>query len=189
MSSRRPLAVALVAIGLCGGCGKEELPKLPLGTSVTIPVSVRNAGDGAISITPYGVWRGEPEDLIGLNVRHNDGTEEPAPSGTPYYVPTSFENQSRGIMPKPSIHRWVRAVDTDGEYVEPLDDPQWQPGKGPCEGFTFREGDSAVEVLDLCLLFVLPEGAELDYLRTAAPGRKRVAWAVPRDHTTAPPRR
>ncbi|MFC6022492.1 hypothetical protein ACFP2T_40850 [Plantactinospora solaniradicis] len=187
--SRLALAVALVGIVLCGGCGEEELPKRRLGTSVDLPVSVLNDVDGTISVTPFGVWRGKPDDLIGLNVRHNDGTEEPAPSGTPYYVPTSFGNHSPGIMPKPSIHRWVRAVDTDGEYVVPLDDPQWQPGKDPCEGFTFREGDSAVEVLDVCLVFVLPEGAELDYLRTAAPGEERFAWAVPRNHSTAPPRR
>ena len=46
--SRRSLALALVAIMLCGGCGKEELPTLPLGTSVNFPVSVLNAADGAI---------------------------------------------------------------------------------------------------------------------------------------------
>ncbi|MBE1484548.1 hypothetical protein [Plantactinospora soyae] len=187
--SRRALAVGLVAALLCGGCGEDELTKLRLGTPATLPVAVLRDADGAISITPFEVWRGTPDDLIGLDVRHNDGTEELAPSGTPYYVPTTFGNHSPGIMPKPSIHRWVRAVDTDGEYVEPLDDPQWQPGKDPCEGFTFREGDSAVEVLDICLVFVLPEGAELDYLRTAAPGEERFAWAVPRKDATAPPRR
>jgi hypothetical protein len=151
---------------------------------------VENGGGGGIIITPIAIWRGTPDDLIGLNVRHNDGTDEPAPSGMPYYVPMTFENSTNGSMLMGAAHRFVLAVDTKGKSVAPLDDPQWQPGKSPCEGFAFRDGGLRQSgAVDLCQVFVLRPGAKLDHLSTVKSGGEQFAWAVPRDIATVRPDR
>jgi hypothetical protein len=153
----------VAATVLLGGCGADEPPKHPLGTSVGLP------GNG--SITPHTVWVGAPGDLASLTVRHPD-RDEPPPAGTPYYVPTTVSNTNA------SAHTLLRAVDSDGEDVTPLDQPHWKPGTDPCDHFTFGEGRGKPDEID-CVVFVLPDGVELSYLwLTLRLEEDQTAWAV-----------
>lgn len=162
--SRSALATVLAMTVLLGSCGAGEPPKHPLGTSVGLP------GNG--SITPHAVWAGAPGDLASVTIRHPD-RDEPPPAGTPYYVPTTVSNTTA------SAHSLLRAVDSDGNDVAPLESPHWKLGTDPCEHFTFREGTAPDEVDDTCVVFVLPGGAKLDYLwLTVRLEDERTAWAV-----------
>ncbi|MFE9658353.1 hypothetical protein [Micromonospora sp. NPDC006431] len=115
---------------------------------------------------------GAPDDLASVTVRHPD-RDEPPPQGTPYYVPTTVANTTA------SAHSLLRAVDSDGKDVVPLKNPHWKLGTDPCENFTFREGNTPGEVDDACVVFVVPDGAELDYLwLTVRLKEERTAWAV-----------
>jgi hypothetical protein len=115
-----------------------------------------------------------------MTVRHADGSDEPPPAGTPYYVPTTVSNTTG------SAHKLLRAVDSDGDEVGPLDYPHWNSGIDPCEPF-FSEGSTPSDIDEECVVFVLPDGAELDYLvSTVRTGAERTAWAVPSKRSPPP---
>ncbi|MEU0095571.1 hypothetical protein [Kribbella sp. NPDC006257] len=93
---RGPLPVAAVLIMLACGCTREEPQPLELGTGASLPIGSFNGGQGAVTITPERVRRGEPADLATAIVRNNDGSTAQPPTGTPYYVRVDLCREAQG---------------------------------------------------------------------------------------------